>query len=210
MVVFYHFRSHFSGAEYYKVKANQMKEMAEQSHLKELNAKYQLLELRQYVSAVLQKELKYQKSNEANYQRRSLASIVAPQENQSLLTFQSKDWFVKAKVAFKDKNFSRAIHYFNVLIDRFPFSPHVVESHFLIVESYFLLNKSVEVIQATHQMMSHFPEHELTAYALLKVGKIYEEEGRMDDAFDLYKLIAKSYKGSKVSSVAEHNKRMLQ
>jgi TolA-binding protein len=42
-------------------------------------------------------------------------------------------------------------------------------------------------------MISLYPENDLTGFALIRLGKIYENQERLEDAIDVYKAVLKSY-----------------
>ena len=59
------------------------------------------------------------------------------------------------------------------------------------------------MIQWVDKMVELFPENRLTGYAMLKVGGVYEVDGRHEDAIRVYKTIIAVYKDKKLLSQAQ-------
>ena len=79
------------------------------------------------------------------------------------------------------------------LIEKFPDSVHVVEAHYLIIESYAQMEKNMNLVMWVEKMVELFPDNRMTGYALLKIGSLYELEGRHDDAIRIYRTIVSAY-----------------
>ncbi|MEO0337352.1 MAG: tetratricopeptide repeat protein, partial [Pseudomonadota bacterium] len=79
------------------------------------------------------------------------------------------------------------------LIRKFPDSLHVIEAHYLIVEAFSQQDKHDKVIMWIEKMVENFPANRMTGYAMLKLGGLFELDGRHEDAIKIYKTIVAVY-----------------
>ena len=79
------------------------------------------------------------------------------------------------------------------LISKYPSSVHAIESHFLLVEGKFQIHDYEKCVGIVDAMITNYPESELTGFALLRLGKIYEFQDRFEDAVEVYKTVIKTY-----------------
>jgi TolA-binding protein len=79
----------------------------------------------------------------------------------------------------------------------------VTESYFLMAEGHFLSNELEECTAIVQQMVDLFPQHELTGFALIRLGRIYEIQNRNEEAVDIYKTVLRSYPQRDVASQAK-------
>ena len=59
-------------------------------------------------------------------------------------------------------------------------------------------------------MLNLYPESELTGFALLRMGKIYEFQDRREDAIDLYQTILRSFPQRDVAGQASRSLRSVE
>ena len=52
-------------------------------------------------------------------------------------------------------------------------------------------------------MVELIPHHELTGFALIRLGRIYEMQNRNEEAVDIYKTVLRSYPQRDVASQAK-------
>lgn len=102
--------------------------------------------------------------------------------------------FERAKKLFGDKKYPEAIGEFRKLIETFPLSPHVIESHFLLGEASYLSGHAKECVDTVDTMVTHFPDNDLTGFLLLRMGQISEHESRVEEANEIYHIVEKNFK----------------
>ena len=156
------------------------------------------------MALLLPSEIKKTKIEAEKQKLRDLASVI-PHEGTHEITLghAAGDMLQKGKLSVKKREFKEGIDLLKKLIDKFPDSLHVVEAHYLIIEAYSQQDKNMNVISWVDKMVEMFPENRLTGYALLKVGGLYELEGRAEDAIRVYKTIVAVYDDKKLVSQAQ-------
>jgi TolA-binding protein len=60
----------------------------------------------------------------------------------------------------------------------------------------------IEVIDG---MMDLYPDSDLTGFAILRLGKIYENQDRIEDAIEMYKAVLKNYTDKSLVQQAQAN-----
>lgn len=214
VVTFSYLKAHFSGASYLKQKAVHLKKQAEEDRLKLIVTESQLLELKAEVMNELYGASYLKKPTTKNYSLRNLASISGANSTEKVSEFyekfKSKRLFLRAKKSFIEKNFTEAILGFNELIEKYPSSPYIVKSYYLLSESLYLTGDQGRFVDAVDQMVSLFPGDELTGHVLLKLGDLYTTENRLEEASEIYTVIIKSYKPfAKIVTQARESRRAL-
>ena len=63
----------------------------------------------------------------------------------------------------------------------------------MLAEAYYQLKDYERSIDAIDYLMQQFPEHVLTGYSLIRLGKIYEIHDRTEDAILAYGLIRERF-----------------
>ena len=194
VAVFFHFKLHFSGADYFRAKAATLAEEIKQEKTRSLLVQFQLNDLKQQVSMSLPEVEITGKSLAEQYQQRNLASIVNTPIDDKFESYRADRIFAKGKGEFEAGNYVAANEHFYRLIKDFPSSIFVIKAHLLMVEGYFHLNKPEEVVRYVEQMISLFPDDELTGFALLRLANVYVGEDRSEDALEVYEVVQKNYK----------------
>jgi hypothetical protein len=54
-------------------------------------------------------------------------------------------------------------------------------------------------------MVTVYPENELTGYALMRLGKIFEIQNRLEDAGDIYRAVLANFKQPALQKQASAN-----
>ena len=70
-------------------------------------------------------------------------------------------------------------------------------------EDYFALRKFEDCVNAVDFLVSQFPETDYAAFGLLRLGQIYEELERIEDAADVYHIILSRYVDSAAVDIAK-------
>lgn len=152
----------------------------------------ELAEYQQNVATLLPSALQG-KDGAAAYPLRQLASI-AVDGGEKLQIERASSLFENAKGAFREKDFERSNSMFTSLISRFPASLHVAEAHFLLAEGQFQLKEYGPSAATIEKMISQYPENDLTGFALLRLGHIFESQNRIEDAGDIYRAVITNFK----------------
>lgn len=160
----------------------------------------QLRDFQAQVATVLPGALKGKTADEG-YPLRQLASVVS--KGDSLNFERASSAFEKAKSEFREKHFEDTEALLQDLIERHPESTHVVEAHFLLAESQYQMGENEKAVGTIDTMISLFPESELTGFSLLRLGKIFEKQERLEDAADVYKAVLQNFKQPEIASQAQ-------
>lgn len=124
---------------------------------------------------------------------RQLASVVTT-GGDSIHIERASGLFEKAKTAFREKDFEGSNEILKSLIRKYPESAHVPSAYFLLAEGYYQRKEYSESVLNIERMIEIFPENELTGFALLRLGHIFEVQDRLEDAGDIYKSILANFK----------------
>jgi TolA-binding protein len=176
-----------------------LKEKNREAEFKRQLAQDQLRDFQNQVAVVLPGAIKG-KSIEDAYPLRQLASVVS--KGDSLNIERASSAFEKAKSEFRDKHFEDTTALLVDLIERHPESSHIIEAHFLLAESRYQMGENERAVETIETMISLFPESELTGFSLLRLGKIFEKQDRLEDAADIYKSVLQNFKQPEIATQA--------
>ncbi|RME17014.1 MAG: outer membrane protein assembly factor BamD [Bdellovibrio sp.] len=186
-------REYFSETKILKSEVKALKAQLHRQHLENLLLQVDVENFKQEVATLLPEVLKKKGRGEKGYPLRRLASVIYPPQKERLTLYKSKRAFEEAKKNFRVKNYNAAILLFKRFIRDFSFSSYVPEAYFLLMESYYQLGRYEESLQTVNRMVQLFPDSELTGYAMLRMGKIYEERYRKEDALEIYQTVLNSF-----------------
>ncbi len=99
----------------------------------------------------------------------------------------------RAKKFFGEKAYDKAIREFNGLLEKYPLSQHSVEARFFIAESYFLKKDFRNSLSEIDEMVTQYPQHDLTGFILLRMGQISEYNNQAEEASEIYKTVTKKF-----------------
>jgi len=165
------------------------------------------LEFRQHVATLMPDVVKERGMGEEGYPLRSLASTLTKPQADQLRKTLAKTIFEKGKEHFRKREFAQATRAFKQLIAKFGFSPHINEAYFLMAEGYFQTEELEECVAVIQQMIELFPSHELTGFAMVRLGRVYEIQNRNEEAVDIYKTVLRSFPQRDVASQAKSSLR---
>lgn len=163
-------------------------------------ARHELSDYRQQVATLLPEALKGKTVEEA-YPLRSLASVLSPGD--TIKIERASSIFEKAKIAFRSKDFETSNSLLSDLIRLYPDSVHLVEAHFLLSEGQYQLEDPEAAVTTIEKMVSLFPESELTGFALLRLGRIFEKQDRLEDAADIYRAVITNFPQGEILAQAK-------
>ncbi|MCB0371156.1 MAG: hypothetical protein KDD45_17505 [Bdellovibrionales bacterium] len=95
---------------------------------------------------------------------------------------------------FREKKYSQVIFLGEKLLNKdktFIVKPEVL---FFLSEAYYLTNQYENSINTINQMVSLYPEHIMTGYALLRLAKISEQSEQYNEAGALYRIVSTQFK----------------
>jgi TolA-binding protein len=203
MQVYARAREIFNGVSEFKGEISQLKAHNESEHLIMALEREQFLEFRQNVATLMPDALKHKGMGEQGYPYRSLASTISRGDAEKVRGAIAKTIFESGKEHFRKKEFAKAQHAFKQIIDGYGFTPYVTESYFLLSESQFQQNDLEDCTRTIQQMVELFPSHELTGFALVRLGRVYEMQNRNEEAVEIYKTVLRSYPQRDVASQAK-------
>lgn len=197
-------RGTLNGAKEYQELANFWKTKVAREQLKKLIVQGQFADFKQDVALLIPGQFRKTKVEKEKQKLRDLASVIPHEGTHEITLGLSADKLIKrGKDRVKKREFKDGIKILTTLINKFPDSHHLVEAHYLIVEAYSQQEQATLVITWVDKMVELYPENRLTGYALLKVGGIYEIDGRPEDAVRIYKTIVAVYDDEKLISQAQ-------
>lgn len=203
-------RYYFHRPSIYIVEIKRLQEQVAREKFRHQLTTYEFQDFRQYVATLLPEAIKEKGSQEKSYPLRSLASVVQKGSRDGLLVQRAQSLFEKGKSQFREKDFVQSNKTFLRLIDEHSYSAHVPEALFLLVEGYFQLREYDQVIRTVDKMVDLYPELELTGFALLRAGKVYEFRDRHDEAISVYQTVMRSFPNRQLSSVAQDSLREIE
>ncbi|MGE0764201.1 MAG: tol-pal system YbgF family protein [Bdellovibrionales bacterium] len=199
---------------------NQTPELAiEIEHLKEQLGREQFRRVlqaeqsesfRQEVAAALPVTLRPIAEKAKDYPLRNLASVTRSGNKESLQVVVASTVFETGKALFRKGEYQRANRMFDKLISEYGYSSQVVEAHFLKAEGQYLAGDLEGANETINKMVELFPESELTGFALVRLGQIFENRERYDEAVQIYRTVLKTFPYRNVAAVAAKNLRHME
>jgi len=203
LTVFYgRLREHFSPLDAYKERVVHLEDRIERERLKRLLTSYEFADFRGYVATLLPEAIRQKGPGEKSYPLRSLASVVQNRWNEKYEITTAREIFEQGKKSFREKKYEDAEKTFKSLWNNHPLSPYIPETLFLLVESTYALGRHEQSIEFANKMLELYPDLELTGYALLRLGRIYESKERMSDAASVYNTVLKSFQNQDLTKSA--------
>lgn len=167
----------------------------------------EFLEFRQHVATLMPNVLRQKGQGEEGYVFRSLASTISKADSSKLRATIAKTLFEKGKEHYRKKEFAKANRAFKQIVDKFGYTPYVTEAYFLMAEGYYQSDEMEECTHVIQQMIELFPAHELTGFAMVRLGRIYETQNRNEEAVDIYRTVLRSFPQRDVASQARSSLR---
>jgi len=186
------FKDHFSSRKEDSQKISSLRENLEREKLQVAELRSQIYDFQQEVAAQLPALEKIDKLSPGpqSFQLRSLASVSQKPTSSWEL---SSPLSAQGLAEFRKKDYSAAAKIFLEITQKYPTSPKIIEAYFFLGESYFLGAKSQECLDIVQEMMTQFPDNELTGFMMLRMGQILQGRGRSEEATEVYKTVAKFF-----------------
>lgn len=159
-------------------------------------------ETREQVAQVLPNSLKDRPQDSTTYRLRSIASVVNSTDA-GLQIERASSLLEKAKDDFRAQKFEHANGRLATLLKLYPDTMHGPEARFLLVEGLFQVRDYEGCIEVVEEMLRLYPESELTGFALLRLGRIYEKRDRIEDAAEIYRSVVSYYPQSELKRQAQ-------
>lgn len=138
----------------------------------------------------------------ASYPVRQLASVVVQRDGSLHGEDRAESLLKRSKELFLAEDFEQAIPALQSYVDEYGYRSEVVEVHLLLVESLFQQGRSDEGALVVARMMEFFPSNELTAFAMLRMGKAFAADQRVEAALDLYQRVLRHFAQPEVQATA--------
>jgi TolA-binding protein len=156
-------------------------------------ARYELMDWRQHVATLIPSALEGARDDGTAFPLRTMASIAAGDVESRLEIEPATSQFERAKSAFRENRFEVASEGFKALLETFPSTRYGVEARFLLSEAQFQKKDYDGAVDTIEGLVAHFPESEMTGFALLRLGQIFEIQDRREDAAEVYRAVLKTY-----------------
>ncbi|AFY01750.1 tetratricopeptide repeat protein [Bdellovibrio bacteriovorus] len=197
MGVYATFVAHFNGHEEYEMRLASLQKQVEKEKFNNSLLTYQLKDFQQTVAQVLPND----KTLQAKYELHNLSAVVRAPASEEALDL-SGAIYEKGKRYFNGQEYDRAIREFGQLLEKYPLSQHSVEARFFIAESYFLKKDYRSSLGQIDEMVTQYPQHDLTGFILLRMGQISELNSQSEEAAEIYKTVAKNFKNENLKKQA--------
>lgn len=185
-------RYKFSGINELRSQIAHLKSDLEKERFKSELVRYELQDYRQHVATLVPQAVKGKENTYEGFQIRSLASVVAATAGQVNIE-RASSIFERAREAFRAQKFEESNRGFEKLTKLYPESVYLVEASFLLAEGYYQVKNYEGCLRVIDEMTVRYPDNELTGFALLRLGKIFESQDRKEDAADVYHAVLRAY-----------------
>lgn len=106
-------------------------------------------------------------------------------------------------LALKNKKFDEAILKFKQYQITYPDSSYIPNVHYWLGQLLFNKGNKVEAQKEFELLVANFSESTKRGDALVKLGKIAQDDNQLDKARDLYKQVVKEYVNSSAAQIAK-------
>jgi TolA-binding protein len=203
-------REFYTPVKEYKQKISHLNKKVKQERFKHMLTTYEFADFRAHVATLLPNAIQESGPGEKSYPLRTLASVTQKTVNENLAVQRAKNLFDEGKRFFRDNKFTDAVRALTLLVNKHTYSVHIPEAMFLLVESHYLLNEFDDSVYFANKMIDLFPENELTGYAMVRLGKIYVNKERYEEAIDIFQTVLKSFPQRDVANVARQSLRAVE
>ena len=207
-MVFSAARWEYSGVKQYQAEAAHYQKLLKQQELKTALAEIQMSEFRERVATLMPGKIP--QNTEKHYPLRMLASSVRKNNPYLMNLVTAKNLMEKGKRDFRNGEFGRAAQSFKTVISHYSYSPDVLEAYFLYSEGLYQTRNFELCAQTIQTMIELFPDSELTGFAMLRLGRIFEAQKRSSEALDIYKTVVRSFPQRDLASQAVNSIRLLE
>jgi TolA-binding protein len=182
------FREHYSDSHDLEKEIGSLNEKSQRQALQAALLQNQVDDLQANVYATLEKKGEHLAWNERQWMKSLRGPASVP-----LIDSKSAQLLIEAKDLFRAQKYPSATENLRKLISDYPVSKDIVEAHFLLAEALFVqgqLDASLDVID---QMMTRYPDSEMTGFIMLRMGQILEARKRSSDAKEVYRTVLREF-----------------
>jgi TolA-binding protein len=199
MQLFYTVQERFNERNGLKKEISNLKAQVRREEMKTQLASYQMRDFQQTVASMMPRASK----GLGDYQKRTIASLVVEPDRDKVKIDFSSTLFEKGKTAYRENDYDTAASMFKNLIEKYPLSRHTIDAYFLLVESRYQAGEIDDCLETIDTMVTLFPEHDLTGFALIRLGQIFAGRDRLEDAEQVYRLALREFKNPDIREQAD-------
>lgn len=189
MESYFIFQEHFSPLKENQEKISFLKKQVELEKLQVAELQAQMYDFEQQVALQVPALQQIEKSPKS-LALRTLASVTQKPLNGFELSGILNQ---RGQSEFRNKEFSQAGKTFHTLIQKYPTSPLVIQAYFFWAESLYLSGQSQECLDVIDQMISLYPDQELTGFIMLRMGQLLQSRNRSGEAGEVYRTVLQSF-----------------
>jgi tetratricopeptide (TPR) repeat protein len=194
---FFELKGHFNGLKETRFEVAALKEQIQRASVRTELVQYQFDLFRQQVAKILP-SMKQPESPGNYLQQRGLASVVQQPSEEFLMLAQFESTVEELRTLFEQRRYKQVIRKAKNILALNPVSPSLVTVYFILAESYFQSNELDSCLVIAQQMTRLFPEQEKTGYVLLRVGLFLKEKNRIEEARNMFSLVAHAFADEKL------------
>jgi len=110
--------------------------------------------------------------------------------------------FEKGKKYFLAGNYQEATEVFERFIKNNSENSNLPQATYLLGESYVYLNENESALRTIDLLITQFPETELAGYAMVRLGKIFDQQSRPEEAAEMFNVVINEYPKSNAAVLA--------
>lgn len=190
-VLFMQARVMFSGVDEAMDKSAALEMQVEREKIRTAMVRMQFEEFRSYVASLLPKKIPV--NTEEHYPLRQLASVLKSSDSYRVKLVRANSLMLQGKQSYDQGEYLEASKSFKKILEFYSFSQHIIEAHFLYSESLFKMGDIESSAAVIKRMIELFPDDELTGYAMIRLGRIFESQRRSTEALDVYNTVLSSF-----------------
>ncbi len=181
------FKDYFSDSKDLQKQVAYWREQKDRVELREAVLQDQMRDFEVEVARVIP-----QKSNRLSFEQKNLLSQVRLPASE-LGVDLSRAELERGRRFFREQNYTEATATFKNIIEKYPSSGRAVEARFLLSESLYLQGQYPLCIEQIEEMMSQYPENDLTGFIMLRMGQILQSRNRLDEANEVYRTVIRRF-----------------
>lgn len=201
--VFSIFQNHFNGGKESQLAIHQLQMELDKQKLSSAILDYKLKEQLAATDTNLQEKTGLDKSVNHKFKRQIASVSTDAKDFKKQQSEKENKSFEECKALFLNDKYDSSIKKLKEFTEEFPLSHHREEALFLLSESYYFEKDYSNSIYYIDQLLSQFPESELSGYALLRMGQISEMNNQNDEALEFYKIVESKFSSPKLNEKAK-------
>ncbi|MEY4616678.1 MAG: hypothetical protein RJB66_1638 [Pseudomonadota bacterium] len=194
--VFFSFDRHFNGMKEARTEITHLKKSIERANVRTEVVQWRFDLFKQEVAKSAPSLMKMTPP-ESQQAVRGLASVVQAAPEEFLMLAQFEASIDDLRTLFEKQRFKEVIRKSKNILELNPVSSSLVVVYFMLAESYYQEHALEECFAIAQQMIQLFPEEEKTGYVLLRVGMFLKEKNRLEEAKNMFSLVAHAFEQNK-------------